>query len=118
METTIIAVLLIVLFVITWIVIACNAPTDISVPNLSIKPNFWEVDRLEIENAKLRNDIGYLRSENEYMKKMHMPSCCMYGHNCPCGTRVYMPSISEQKLADIITKGQKSAEQLAKDLKL
>ena len=118
METTIIAVLLIVLFVITWIVIACNSPSDIPVPSLSMKPNFWELERLEIEVRKLSDQNMYLRTENEYMKKMHMPSCCMYGHKCHCEPKIYMPSIKEQELANIITKGKKSAEQLAKDLNL
>lgn len=120
METTVILGVLIVLFIITWIVIACNTPTDYSFiqsPPIPSGKSLWEVN--EIEN--LRQDNIRLRSELMYTKRMceghHQPP---FHGNC-CWLKVHdnlvqKPSAKEQEFAEIIKKGQKSTIQLMKDL--
>lgn len=119
MQTTIILGVLIVLFIITWVVIACNTPIDYSrlQPPIPSGKSLWEVN--EIEN--LRQDNIRLRSELMYTTRMcvghYQPSfhgicCCLKVHD----NLVQKPSAKEQEFAEIIKKGQKSTIQLMKDL--
>ncbi len=122
MDLFILIPLLIVLFLITWIVIAVNAaPTpSFPIPELPYprSKSFWEAetDSLKAQNRSLREEIEYINRNCRYR---HQPPfmgnhCC----NHVCAEKILMPSVKEQEFADLLVKGQKSAEQLAKDLKL
>lgn len=75
----------------------------------------------ELYSERVRNSS--LEQEKQYLIRScrlhHYPpfhgNCCCFSVHEP---KVYARSVDEQKLVDIITKGQKSAEQLAKDLGL
>lgn len=124
METTILIAVLVVLFVITWIVIACNAqPSQPIAPlglgdDLRCKP-FSEV-QLEYRVSNLSRENEMLKSELEYIKRScrlhHQPP--FLGCDSCCGAQVkyYAQTVEQQKLADMLSKAQVSAKQLLKDL--
>lgn len=103
-------------FVVTWIiVIHCNSLPD--------SPSF--IDRVNYEEKirSLENDLYFWRVQVNKLKQERGPMC----HYCHCPnfeldhdykTKYYAVDKERQDLVDIIVKGQKSAEQLAKELSL
>lgn len=106
--TTVILIVLIFGFIITWIVCSVSSTPSEFMPRLEEinlrSENFALKDKIRDLNYQLRH-----YKNNEYYAKFHC---------CKCQPEVYMPTIKEQELADIITKSQKSVAQLAKDLKI
>lgn len=115
METTIIVISLVVLFVITWIVIACNAPTTDMPPLGWItekERNIEQIFKLQAENRRLRDEL-----ENTCPRKCYrmMRTC---GH---CEPKIYSCTQSEQKLNDLLKKTAHdlgaTSESILKELK-
>lgn len=122
METAILCGVLLVLFVITWIVIACNAP---SIPMQPLPEKEWLRNKpfsevmLEDQLKRERRENEMLKSELEYVKRScrshHQPPF-LGCDGCHTVTRYYAQTIEEQRIADMLAKAKTTATQLVKDL--
>ena len=117
METVIIVGSLIVLFVITWIVIACNAPSEVFPKPTDVR-TFLEFD-LESKLAYERRVNQRLREELEYVKmscRLHHQPPFLGCDGCHHTTRYFAQTVEHQKMADMLARAKDSAKQLVKDL--
>lgn len=123
MELLGIGLFLLIMFVITWVVIAGNAP---NVPIQPLPKFDWErntpfSERMledKVKSLKLKNEC--LSAELEYIKRScrshHQPPFMGCNHCCGAQVKYYAQRAEEQKLADMVSKAQVSAKQLLKDL--
>jgi hypothetical protein len=117
METAIIAGSLIVLFVITWTVIACNAPSDPFVSASNAKSfKEWELED-QLKRAKYENER--LHGQIRFLERTRCPLECWYKQkncsHCEPKTAYYAETVEQQNL---LTKGMRPLEELKRALNI
>jgi hypothetical protein len=123
MEIIGIGLFLLVMFLITWVVIACNAP---SVPVSPLPEQDWLRSKpfsecqLEYRVSNLLRENEMLKSELEYVKRScrnhHQPPFLGCDHCYGAQVKFYGQTLEQQKMADMLSKAQNTAKQLVKDL--
>jgi len=115
--TIAIIITLIVLFIITWIVIAVNSTQ--SLPPCCLRCLHNDCRCLQFSPYCCDHyGIGSLRRENENLRRENLELQSKLLYEIRKESTVYAKSVKEQEYVDIITRGQKTAEQLLKDLKI
>lgn len=102
---------IVILFVTTWIVIACNAPTDfggmsgVQMFDMTsrIANQSSAITTLQRENERLHREL-----ENTYPRRYYRMNT--YCHNC--NPKVYAASVKEQELTDILTTSATEAKKI------